>query len=112
MDASPPPDYSHPGGAVAETRIPASMASIHTVASLHALWTLGLLDGEAGDPGCTSLLLTLQRVPDVFDEVYRPIRFRISRAEGCLVCQARPAPSSGEELDVALDQALARLAGA
>jgi molybdopterin/thiamine biosynthesis adenylyltransferase len=112
VDASPPPDYSHPNGAVEETRIPASMASIHTVASLHALWTLGLLDGEAGDPGCTSLLLTFQRVPEVFDEVYRPIRFRVSRAEGCLVCQARPAPSSGEELDVALDEALARLAGA
>ncbi len=112
VDAAPPPDYSQPGGAVAETRIPASMAAIHTLASLHALWTLGLLDGAAGDPGCSTLLLTLRRVPDVFDEAYRPIRFRVSRADGCLVCQARPAPASGEELDVALDEALARLGGA
>ncbi len=86
------------------------MASIHAIASLHALITLGLLDDPAQySPGFTSLLLTLQRVPEVFDEAFRPYRFRVPRAADCLICQARPTPSSVEELDVALDQALARL---
>ena len=43
VDNSPPPDYANPGGAVPETTIPASMASIHAIASLHALVTLALL---------------------------------------------------------------------
>jgi molybdopterin/thiamine biosynthesis adenylyltransferase len=104
------PDYSQPGGPVAETTIPASRASIASIASLHALVTLGLLDDPAGySPGFTSMLLTLQRVPEVFEEAFRPYRFRVPRAADCLICQARPTPSSVEELDVALDQALARL---
>jgi molybdopterin/thiamine biosynthesis adenylyltransferase len=107
------PDYSQPGGAVPETTIPASLASIHAVASLHALVTLGLMaDPVHYAPGFTSLLLTLQRVPDVFDEAFRPYRFRVPRAADCLICQARSTPSSAEELDVALDQALARLGDA
>jgi molybdopterin/thiamine biosynthesis adenylyltransferase len=107
------PDYSQPGGAVAETRIPAGMAAVHAVASLHALVTLALLADPAGyAPGFTSLLLSLQKVPDVFDEAFRPYRFRVARAAGCLICQARPTPASPEELDVALDQALARLGDA
>src|SRR5204862_6204163 len=45
------PDYSQPGGPVAETTIPASKASINAIASLHALITLGLLDNPAAyDP--------------------------------------------------------------
>ena len=104
------PDYSQPGGAVPETTIPASMASIHAIASLHALVTLALLDGPGQyNPGFTSLLLTLRQVPDVFDEAFRPYRFRVPRAADCLICQARPTPVSAEDLDVALDQALARL---
>src|SRR5438128_11656204 len=106
------PDYSQPGGAAEETRVPASMASIHAVASLHALVTLGLLADPVGyAPGFTSLLLTLQRVPDVFDEPFRPYRFRIPRSGECLICQPQPGPElpSSEDLDVALDQALARL---
>ena len=72
--------------------------------------TLALLDDPARySPGFTSMLLTLQRVPEVFDEAFRPYRFRVPRAADCLICQARPTPSSVEELDVALDQALARL---
>jgi hypothetical protein len=68
---------------------------------------------QAGyQPGFTSLLWTLQRVPEVFDEAFRPYRFRVPRAADCLICQARPTPSSVEELDVALDQALARLGDA
>jgi molybdopterin/thiamine biosynthesis adenylyltransferase len=116
------PDYSQPGGPVAETTVPASKASIEAIASLHALVTLGLLDdpprrtadgAAAGyDPGFTTLLLTLQRVAGVFEDAFRPYRFRVPRAADCLICQARPTPSSAEELDVALDQALARLGDA
>jgi molybdopterin/thiamine biosynthesis adenylyltransferase len=110
LDNSPPPDYSNPGAAIAETTIPANMASIHAVASLHALVTLALLTDPAGyAPGFTSLLLALQRVPEVFEEAFRPHRFRVSRAADCLICRPRASPSSVEELDVALDQALARL---
>jgi molybdopterin/thiamine biosynthesis adenylyltransferase len=109
------PDYSQPGGPVAETTIPASKASIQAIASLHALITLGLLDHPTDyRPGFTSLLFTLQRVPDVFDEAFRPYRFTIPRAADCLICRpglAAAAPSS-EDLDVALDQALARLGDA
>lgn len=129
VDKPKAPDYSQPGGPVEETTIPASMASIHTIASLHALLTLDLLDtwlteasqSEVRSPksemenrlGFTSLLVTLKKVPEVFDEAYRPFRFRMSRLDGCLICQARSEsermPASSEELDVALDQALARL---
>jgi len=113
VDKPPTPDYSQPGGPVHETTIPASKASIQTIASLHALVTLGLLEDPAHyAPGFTSMLLTLQRVADVFDEAFRPYRFRVPRAADCLICQARPTPSSVEELDVALDQALARLGDA
>jgi molybdopterin/thiamine biosynthesis adenylyltransferase len=111
------PDYSQPGGPVAETTIPASKASIQVIAALHALVTLGLLSGsQEYAPGFTSLLLTLQRVPDVFDEAFRPYRFRIPRAADCLICRSGAAPpaatASSEDLDVALDQALARLGDA
>ena len=110
VDKAPTPDYSQPGGPVHETTIPAGKASIQTIAGLHALITLALLDNPVEySPGFTSMLLTLQRVPEVFDEAFRPYRFRVPRAADCLICQARPTPSSLEELDVALDQALARL---
>ncbi len=80
VDNSPPPDYANPGGAVPETTIPASMASIHAVASLHALVTLALLGDPKGyAPGFTSLLLALQRTPEVFEEAFRPYRFRVAR---------------------------------
>jgi molybdopterin/thiamine biosynthesis adenylyltransferase len=104
------PDYSQPNGPVPEVTIPASKAAIQATASLHALVTLALLDDPAHyAPGFTSLLLTWQRVPDVFDESFRPYRFRIPRSAECLICQARTGLPSSEELDVALDQALARL---
>jgi molybdopterin/thiamine biosynthesis adenylyltransferase len=107
------PDYSNPAGAVAQTTIPASKASIEAIAGLHALVTLALLaDPQGYAPGFTSLLLTLQKVPDVFDEAFRPYRFRVARRADCLICQGRPTPSSSEELDAALDQALARLGDA
>jgi molybdopterin/thiamine biosynthesis adenylyltransferase len=115
------PDYSNPAGAVAETTVPAGKASIETIASLHAVLTLSLLADPPRmednrllgyDPGFTTLLLTLQRVPDVFEEAFRPYRFRVPRSANCLICQPRPTPSSEEELDVALAQALARLGDA
>jgi molybdopterin/thiamine biosynthesis adenylyltransferase len=110
VDNSPPPDYANPGAAVPETTVPASMASIHAVASLHALITLALLGDPKGyAPGFTSLLLALQRAPEVFEEAFRPYRFRVARAADCLICRPQPAPSSAEDLDVALDEALARL---
>lgn len=113
VDKPKAPDYSQPGGPVHETTIPAGKASIAAITSLHALVTLGLLgDPQAYAPGFTSLLFTLQRVADVFDEAFRPYRFRIPRAADCLICRPGPTPASSEELDVALDQALARLGDA
>ncbi len=108
--AAPSPDYSQPGSAVAETIIPASKAAIHVIAGLHALVTMGVLaGGEQYDPGFTSLLLTLQRVPDLFGEAFRPHRLRIPRSAECLICRPAADAVSAEELDVALDQALAQL---
>ena len=57
----------------------------------------------------TSLLFTLARVPDVFDEAFRPYRFRIPKAPGCLVCGAMPTPVTSGDLDVAVGEALGRL---
>ena len=77
------------------------------------LVTFQLLADPAGyAPGFTSLLLTLERVPDVFDDAFRPFRFRVPRLPDCLLCRAGPELSSAEDLDVALDQALARLGDA
>jgi molybdopterin/thiamine biosynthesis adenylyltransferase len=112
VDKAPTPDYSQPGAAVHEVTIPASRAAINVIAALHAQVTLQLL-GESAQysPGFTSLLFTLERVPDVFEEAYRPYRFRVPRSAECLICRpaAGATPPSSEELDVALDQALARL---
>jgi hypothetical protein len=71
-------------------------------------------DATAPSTDFTSLLLTLERVPEIFEEAYRPHRFRVSRSAECLICRTQPptAPSRAEELDVALDQALARLGNA
>jgi molybdopterin/thiamine biosynthesis adenylyltransferase len=117
VDAAKAPDYSQPGGPVEEATVPASKASIGAVAGLHAVLTLDLLADPAGsDPGFTTLLLTLKRVPGVFEEPFRPYRFRIPRAAECLICRAEASPTApalaSEDLDVALDQALARLGDA
>ncbi len=104
------PDYSQPGGPVAEATIPASKASIGVIAALHAFVTLSLLDDPSGAAlDFTSLLLTLRKVPDVFEDAFRPYRFRVARSPECLICRERPVPSSPEDLDVALAQALERL---
>ena len=88
------PDYSQPGAAIAEVTIPAGKAAIEAIASLHALITLALLEDPPGyDPGFTSLLFTLMRVPEVFEEAFRPYRFRIARSAECLICR----PAAGAE---------------
>jgi molybdopterin/thiamine biosynthesis adenylyltransferase len=115
VDNSKAPDYSQPGGPVEEATVPASRASIAAIAGLHAVLTLEALAETSGsDPGFTSLLLTLKRVPGVFEEPFRPFRFRIPRAAECLICRAEESPTApaSEDLDVALDQALARLGDA
>jgi molybdopterin/thiamine biosynthesis adenylyltransferase len=133
LPASPPPDYSNPNGAIQETTIPAGRASITAIAGLHAVVTLELLQttapcsgrggendttssapagdgvGGRGSAEWTSLLFPLAKVPGVFDDPYRPFRLRIPKNLSCLICSAVPAPTAGENLDVALDQALARL---
>lgn len=107
IDNSPPPDYSQPGGPK-ETTIPASKASISVIASLHAFITLELLaDPPSFNPGFTSMLFTLKQVPGMFEEAFRPHRFRIPRSVECLMCGAKKITEP--DLNQALDQALARL---
>ena len=114
VDKPKTPDYSQPEGALPETVLPASKASIEVIASLHALITLQLLasrdpSAESFDPGFTSMLLPLQRVPDVFAEPFRPFRFRIARSPDCLICRPAAENVAAEDLDAAVDQALRRL---
>src|SRR5258707_11126803 len=47
VDRPKAPDYSQPGGAMAETTIPAGKAAIQAIAAWHALVTLGLLADPA-----------------------------------------------------------------
>ncbi|MFO0851472.1 MAG: ThiF family adenylyltransferase [Gemmataceae bacterium] len=105
--AAPAPDYNDPHGHIRETTIPAGKAAIDAVASWHALLTLDLLAGAPAD--FTSLLVPLARVPGVFDQPFRTHRFRTEKALSCLLCSAVTPPAAGEDLDAALDQALARL---
>lgn len=104
---APPPDYSSPHQA--ETRIPASKASIAAIAALHAHLTQDLLDDPQASP--LSLLLTLKSVPGLFDTPYRTHRLAIPRSPNCLLCGEASEAESGESLDAALDRALARLGG-
>jgi len=105
---APAPDYSHPAGAVTETTVAASRASIGAIAGLHAAVTLAMLAEPPGGGAWTSLLLPLARVPDVFDDPFRTYRFAVARNPSCLMCSTVPSPA-GEALDAALDSALARL---
>ncbi len=117
VDKAPTPDYSQPGGAVHETTIPASMASIHTIASIHALVTLQILDAMSEPEqrlarlqalGFTTMLLTMQKVPDVFDEAFKPFKLCLDRSSSCLICNAQEVPE-GAALDDAIDEAISRL---
>jgi molybdopterin/thiamine biosynthesis adenylyltransferase len=67
--------------------------------------------GEGKDSqAAESLLFSLQAVPGVFDAPFRAHRFRIPRSPACLTCGAAAAPTlSGEQLDGAVADALARL---
>jgi molybdopterin/thiamine biosynthesis adenylyltransferase len=107
---APAPDYSAPGGPLPEVTIPASRASIALVAALHATVTLDVVAGEPSDGECSSWLFSLKRVPDVFDEPYRSFRFQTPRSSTCLVCGPAAGTATGGDLDVALDEALDRLA--
>ena len=105
VDRPPTPDYTAPSGPIHETTIPAYAAAIHAIASLHAVITLDLLEGRT--PQFTTLLVTLQAVPEVFPEAFRSHRLRWERLPDCLLCAA--AAPTPENLDAALAQALARL---
>jgi molybdopterin/thiamine biosynthesis adenylyltransferase len=112
--AGPPPDYSNPSAAQPEATIPATKASIAVIAGLHALVTLeeltaGINPAARPESDFTSLLFSLQPVPGVFETAFRPHRLRIPRSPTCLTC-GTPAPTpTGEQLDAAVDDALARL---
>jgi molybdopterin/thiamine biosynthesis adenylyltransferase len=110
---APPPDYSAPGAAREEARIPASKASIAAIAALHALAVLeGAERAEPAAPDfppCDSLLFALRAVPGVFAAAHKAHPFRVPRAPQCLTCGAPAPPHTGAALDAALDDALARL---
>jgi molybdopterin/thiamine biosynthesis adenylyltransferase len=135
VDSARAPDYSQPGGPAPEVTIPASKAAIGVVAALHAQITLklaaacgaGAANPQAATPQAatpqaatpqaadfTSLLFTLQQVPGIFEEAYKPYVFRVVRLAECLICRADPSGAAPEpqDLDAALDQALARLGNA
>jgi len=115
VNKPPVPDYSQPGGPAPEVTVPAGKASIQVIASLHALVTLELLENpQEYSPGFTSILFTMKKVAGVFEEAFRPYRFRVNRSAECLICRPAPGavPSTPEELDAALEQALARLGDA
>jgi molybdopterin/thiamine biosynthesis adenylyltransferase len=108
-DEAKAPDYSQPGGPAPEVTVPASCASIHFIASLHAHLTLQLLARQHDfAPGFTTLLFTLEQVPGVFAEAYRPHRFSIPRSAECLCCGEQTAPPT-QDVDKALQDALDRL---
>ena len=98
------PDYSQRGGPAPETTVPASKTSIAIIAGLQAQLTSRMMKGEASD--FTSLLLTLERAPGVFEEAFRPFKFRIPRSPECLICGGDAGPA---DLDRALAEALDRL---
>jgi molybdopterin/thiamine biosynthesis adenylyltransferase len=105
------PDYSQPQAAVEEARVPASKSAVTAVAGLHAVLTQQLLDDGPGfNPGFTSLLLSLRAVPEIFKEPFRPHRFNVQRSPECLICRQPEREIAAEDLDVALHQALERLA--
>ncbi|AMV27935.1 thiamine biosynthesis protein ThiF [Gemmata sp. SH-PL17] len=65
--------------------------------------------GSSATDSALSILFSLQVVPGVFDTAFRAHRLRIPRAPTCLTCgESAPAPT-GNQLDAALDDALARL---
>ncbi len=105
---SSPIDYANVDSIHSQSRLPASKAAITTIASLHALVALDILAGL--ELHFTSMLMPLLKVDNVFTEPYKRYLFRIPRSEECLICcQAMAIAPTGNDLDVVLDQALARL---
>ncbi len=104
------PDYSQPNAPIAEATIPASKAAIAAIAGLHAMLTVAFMENPTGfDPGFTSLLVALRQVPGVFREAFRSHRIAIPRSPECLICRMPESEIAVEDLDVALQQAMARL---
>ncbi len=103
------PTILSPEGSPRKSRSPPARRRSALSRRSHAQITLQLLANPRDyRPGFTSLLFTLEHVPDVFDEMFRPIRFRIKRAPGCLSCGVQQQVSASE-LDAALDSALERI---
>ena len=100
------PDYSNPTGDVEEVRIPASFASIQTIASLHALATMELLDAKIVP---SSFLLPLQKVEGIFSKSLKKIVVNISKNENCLFCSKLP--DSVDNVDDLLQKKLKELSG-
>ena len=100
------PDYSNPSGEVEEARIPASFASIQTIASLHALATMDLLDAKISP---LSFLLPLQKVEGIFSESLKKIVVNVSKNESCLFCSK--APDAFLDVDDLLQKKLKELSG-
>jgi molybdopterin/thiamine biosynthesis adenylyltransferase len=65
--------------------------------------------GGLGSSDFTSLLFSLQVVPSVFDVAFRPHRLRIARSPTCLTCGTPTPTPTGDALDAAVADALARL---
>ena len=114
--SGPPPDYSDPNAAQREATIPASKASIAVIAGLHACVTLAesslpspLAGVGRNNPHAESLLFSLQAVPGVFDAPFRAHRLRIPRSPTCLACGSAAGAPTGDALDAAVADALARL---
>jgi molybdopterin/thiamine biosynthesis adenylyltransferase len=107
-----PPDYSQPGGTIPGTTIPASRASIDVIAGFHALATLALLDVVTGvadaEASAASWLFALRAVPGIFEQPFKTHRITVPKLPRCLICSAESA-LTGENLDVALAEALDRL---
>lgn len=107
VDKPPTPDYATPGGPVHEVTIPATKTSISVIAGLHAQLTLQLLNaGKDFNPGFTSMLFPLERVPGIFEEAFKTYKFRIPRLADCLMCRPSAAPA---DLDAELNRALERI---
>lgn len=97
---APAPDYSAPHHSVPEVSIPASMASIHAIASIHSLATLALLgDEDARGWDATTHLIPLRGVPGIFDRPLGTMRLPFAKMDGCLHCSTQ---ACGNDLESAL----------
>lgn len=98
VDDSPPPDYSAPGHAISEASIPASISSVHAIASLHALSTLALLGDEDGRGwDSTTRLVPLRAVPGIFNRALETVNLPFARLADCLNCS--PGKGGGDLLE-------------